>query len=107
MNKSLKKKVSEFEIWFDNQCYNYGYGKGVRTASNLYSDNLEMQNELEICNLKIEAYKKEINRLQSVITGGIDDFTIDMISDSLSKVSSAEILGDSNSNSEDNKCKCK
>jgi len=90
----IPEKVYIFEQNLNKECYSYGWGRGIRTASNLYSDNLEIQEELDKHKMKIDVYKKEINRLQSVITEGIDEFSLNMISDSMSKVSSAEIFGD-------------
>ena len=100
----IDNQVNNFKQTLNQECYSFGNGRGIRVACNLYEENLKLEKELKKSNQKLEAYKKEIDRLQEIVTEGINEFSVNMVSDSLSRVSSLEIFGDSSSHC-DNKCK--
>jgi regulator of replication initiation timing len=91
---NIDNQMNNFKQSLNNECYSFGWGRGVRIASNLYEDNLRLEIENEKMQTKLDEHKKEIKRLQDIITGGINELSVNMISDSLSKVTSAEIFGD-------------
>ena len=91
---NIDNQMNNFKQSLNNECYSFGWGRGVRIASNLYEDNLRLEIENEKMEVKLIEHKKEIKRLQDIITDGINELSVNMISDSLSKVTSAEIFGD-------------
>tara|TARA_Y100000389_G_C17347818_1_gene456788 strand:+ start:452 stop:775 length:324 start_codon:yes stop_codon:yes gene_type:complete len=64
-NKELEDKLFHFERALDKECHIYGWGRGLRKATQLYKDNIVLESELEECNSKIEAYQKLVERLKT------------------------------------------
>jgi len=87
-----EKKVFIFERKLDKECYTYGWGRGLRCATNLYRDNLSLEEDNEILHNKLDKYKKEIERLQSIISKGVDEMSENLLSVSMSTVTSNDIL---------------
>ena len=90
----IKTQVNNFRRSLNDECDSFGSGRGMRVACDLYEENIQLESELRKKDETIKFYKKEIDRLQGIITEGINELSADMISDSLSKVTSAEIFGD-------------
>ena len=63
-NKELKDKVFRFERALDKECHIYGWGRGLRKATQLYQDNILLESELMECNNKIQEYQKLVSRLK-------------------------------------------
>ena len=91
---SIDNQINYFKQGLNQECDDFGHGRAVRIAGNLYEDNLRLESEIRKMEVKLTEHKKEIKRLQDIITGGINELSVNMISDSLSKVTSAEIFGD-------------
>ena len=89
----IDNQVDNFKQSLNQECYSFGDGRGIRVACNLYEENLKLEKELQKSNMKLEAHKKEIDRLQEVITEGINEFSVNLVSDTLSRLTSAEIYG--------------
>jgi len=87
-----EKKVFLFERKLGQECHTYGWGRGLRCASNLYEDNLNLEQEIEILHNKLDKYKKEIERLQSILSIGVDEMSENLLSVSMSTVTSNDIL---------------
>jgi len=87
-----ERKVFIFERKLDKECYTYGWGRGLRCAANLYRDNLSLEEDNEILHNKLDKYKKEIERLQSIISKGVDEMSENLLSVSMSTVTSNDIL---------------
>ena len=43
--KDIQQKLVTFEQNLNEECYTYGWGRGLRCALNLYSDNLNLEEE--------------------------------------------------------------
>jgi|TARA_B110000971_G_scaffold216321_1_gene251168 hypothetical protein len=87
-----ERKVFIFERKLDQECHTYGWGRGLRCAANLYRDNLSLEEDNEILHNKLDKYKKEIERLQSIISKGVDEMSENLLSVSMSTVTSNDIL---------------
>mgnify|MGYP000486392259 FL=1 len=87
-----EKKVFIFERKLDQECYTYGWGRGLRCAANLYRDNLSLEEDNEILHNKLDKYKKEIERLQTILSIGIDEMSENLLLASISTVTSNDIL---------------
>ena len=96
--KDMEIQVNNFKQSLNQECYSFGWGRGIRIACNLYEDKIKMDQEILRNEEKLAAYKKEIDRLQEIITEGINEMTSDLLSTSLNNVSSAEIHADVNDN---------
>ena len=83
---NITNQVNNFKRSLNDECYSFGDGRAMRTACNLYEDNLRMEKELDRYKLKLALHEKEIDRLQRIITNGIDEMSVNMISDSLSNI---------------------
>lgn len=64
-NKELEDKVFHFERALDKECCVYGWGRGLRKASQLYKENILLESELEECNSKLEEYQNLVERLKT------------------------------------------
>ena len=65
--KDIQQKLFTFEQNLNEECYTYGWGRGLRCALNLYSDNLNLEEENDILYSKMNKYKQESIRLQEII----------------------------------------
>ena len=92
MDKCISNKISIFKIHMLYMYDTYGLGNLLRLASNLYEDNLNLEEENLVLNLKLEKYKKETERLQQLLSDGVDEMTENLLSDSLNTVTSRDIL---------------
>lgn len=63
-NKELTDKVFRFERALDKECHIYGWGRGLRKATQLYQENILLESELMECNNKIQEYQKLVSRLK-------------------------------------------
>jgi hypothetical protein len=88
----MKDKLYKFKVNMSCAYHTYGWGIILRTASNLYEDNLNLEEEHLVLNDKLDKYKKEIDRLQSLLSSGVDEMTENLLSFSLDTVKSNEIL---------------
>ena len=83
--KGNAQKKFIFERELDEECYSYGWGRGLMKASDLYSQNLTMKEEIEKYKIKLNSYREEIKRLHNIINdNNIDDKLNVQMSDSLS-----------------------
>ena len=64
-NKVLEDKVFHFERALDKECHVYGWGRGLRKATQLYKENILLESELEECNIKIQEYQKLVEKLKN------------------------------------------
>ena len=62
--KILEDKVFWFERGLDRECHVYGWGRGLRKATSLYKENLELEFRLEKKDKLIQEYKKRIEELR-------------------------------------------
>ena len=70
------KKVFIFERKLEDECYTYGWGRGLRCASQLYADNLHLEEENDILYYKMEKYKDKYETMIDIeIKTIIDDLT--------------------------------
>jgi len=51
------KKIFIFQRKLEDECHTYGWGRGLRCASQLYADNLNHEEENDILYYKMEKYK--------------------------------------------------
>ena len=65
--KDIQQKLVTFEQNLNEECYTYGWGRGLRCALNLYSDNLNLEEENDILYYKMNKYKNESKKLQEMI----------------------------------------
>ena len=64
-NRELEDKVFHFERALDKECHIYGWGRGLRKATQLYKENILLESELEECNNKIQEYKNLVEKLKN------------------------------------------
>ena len=61
------KKVFIFQKKLEDEVYTYGWDRALRSAFQLYVDNLNLEEENEILYYKMEKYKKESKKLHGII----------------------------------------
>jgi hypothetical protein len=91
-DKMNNDKIRKFKVSLSCAYHTYGWGCVLRTASNLYEDNLNLEEENIVMNAKLDKYKKEVDRLQTLLTNGVDEMTENLLSISMNTVKSNEIL---------------
>ena len=62
--KKLEDKAFWFERGLDRECHIYGWGRGLRKATSLYKENLELEHTLEKKNKLIKDYQNRIEELR-------------------------------------------
>lgn len=74
--EGIQKKVFTFERKLNEECYTYGWGRGLRCAANLYEENLNLEEENDILYYKMEKYKNKYETMIDIeIKSIIDDLT--------------------------------
>ena len=64
---SNQNKISIFQDELNQECYSYGWGRGLKKATSLYSDNLMMKDKIKNYEIKLNSYRKEIKKLNNII----------------------------------------
>ena len=62
--KKIQDKVLYFDKELNRECDTHGWGRGLRIASSLYKENLELENKLEYKDKLIQDYKIRIENLR-------------------------------------------
>ena len=87
------KKIFIFQRKLEDECFTYGWGRGLRCASQLYADNLNLEDENDILYYKMEKYKKKYEMLiDTEIKGIINDLTEKVVKDNESIKSNKYIV---------------
>ena len=77
----------------EDECFTYGWGRGLRCASQLYADNLNLEDENDILYYKMEKYKKKYEMMiDTEIKGIINDLTEKVVKDNESIKSNKYIV---------------
>lgn len=66
-DKDLEDKVFSFEISLEKECQEYGYDRGLRKTSQLYKENLRLENKLIEKEIEIKEYKNKIEHLRMLL----------------------------------------
>jgi len=87
------KKIFIFQRKLEDECFTYGWGRGLRCASQLYADNLNLEDENDILYYKMEKYKKKYEMMiDTEIKGIINDLTEKVVKDNESIKSNKYIV---------------
>jgi len=65
-NSSIESVLS-FERSLEKECKKYGYDRGLRKASQLYKDNLNLEDKLIEKEIEIKEYKNKIEHLRMLL----------------------------------------
>lgn len=66
-DKPIKDKVFWFERSLEKECCIYGYGRGIRKATQLYKENIILENELKQKENEIRLQKQKIEHLRMLL----------------------------------------
>ena len=77
-SEDIQEKIFIFERNLNEECYTYGWGRGLRRALNLYEENLNLEEENDILYYKMDKYKKASQRLQKIVDSEIKDVMNDL-----------------------------
>ena len=64
---SLDDKVFWFERALDKECHIYGWGRGLRKATQLYKENILLENELRKKENEIKMQKEKIEHIRMLL----------------------------------------
>mgnify|MGYP001235855301 CR=1 FL=1 len=66
-DKCLDDRVFWFERRLDKECHIYGWGRGLRKATQLYKENIILENDLRKKENEIKLQKEKIEHLRMLL----------------------------------------
>jgi len=66
-DKSIEDKSFRFERALDKECHIYGWGRGLRKATQLYKENIILENDLKKKENEIRLHKQKIEHLRMLL----------------------------------------
>jgi len=66
-DKSLEDKAFWFERALDKECCTYGWGRGLRKATQLYKENILLENDLKQKENELKIQKQKIEHLRMLL----------------------------------------
>jgi len=63
----IEDKVFWFERSLDKECFTYGWGRGLRKATQLYKENIILENDLNQKEKEIRLHKQKIEHLRMLL----------------------------------------
>ena len=63
-DKSIEDKTFWFERALEKECHIYGWGRGLRKASQLYKENINLENILKKKEKEIQLQKQNIEQMR-------------------------------------------
>ena len=66
-DKSLEDKGFWFERALEKECHIYGWGRGLRKATQLYKENILLENELNQKENELKIQKQKIEHLRMLL----------------------------------------
>ena len=82
-DKCLDDRVFWFERRLDKECHIYGWGRGLRKATQLYKENIILENDLRKKENEIQIQKEKIEHLRMLLetkTPRVMNYELDEIS---------------------------
>jgi len=66
-DKDLEDKAFWFERALDKECHIYGWGRGLRKATQLYKENIILENDLKQKENELKIQKQKIEHLRMLL----------------------------------------